>query len=213
MKSLLASLLPLTLLAQQAPPRLLYVYRDSLKQGVDSAYEVIENAGAQACADFRCPNPYLAIESLTGHHEAWWINAFATDADTTGVVAAYAANRPLADALRAVATRKETLIGRPIEGFARYRPDLSRGPAWSVRGARFMVVLVTRAHHPVDGSVWEAADSTLYVLRPMKTRLEAQDLAQTLGARVFAIRPQWSMPAPDWIAADPEFWGSAPAPK
>ena len=25
-------------------------------------------------------------------------------------------------------------------------------------------------------------------------------------ARVFAVRPNWSMPAAEWILADPQFW-------
>src|SRR5260370_23734572 len=89
-------LLPSPLLARQAPPALLYIYRDSLKRGVDSAYRAIENDGAGICADFKCPNPYLALESQGEPHEAWWLNAFATAADTTRVANAYAANRPLA---------------------------------------------------------------------------------------------------------------------
>ncbi|HZH40100.1 MAG TPA: hypothetical protein VFD85_03780 [Gemmatimonadales bacterium] len=207
------AVLPLTLLAQQTAPRLLYIYRDSLKQGVDSSYHAIENEGAQACADFRCPNPYLAIESLSGPHEAWWINAFAADSDTVQVVLAYAANRPLAAALGSIAARKAPLIGKPVEGFARYRPDLSRGPAWSVAGARFVVLLTTRNTGPVEGSVWEAHDSMRYVLRTAPSRELAETLARTLGARVFAIRPEWSMPSADWVAADPTFWRAAPVPK
>jgi hypothetical protein len=203
----------MALIGQQAPPRFLYIYRDSLKGGVDSAYRVIENEGAQICADRRCPNPYLAVESTDEPHEAWWINAFATPSDTARVANAYATNPPLMDALGAIAKRKEPLIGKPIEGFAVYRPDLSRSTSWAVTGARFMVVVVTRAARPAQGSVWEAADSTLYVLRPAKTRAEAETLARTPGARVFAVRPNWSMPAPEWAAADSAFWRGAPTPR
>jgi hypothetical protein len=206
-------LLPSRLPAQQAPPRLLYIYRDSLKSGVDSVYRSIEDQGAQICADLKCPNPYLALESLNGPHEAWWVNAFASEADTTRVVKAYAANRPLMEALGAVAEHKESLIGTPIKGYAVYRPDLSRGVAWSLAGARFMLVTVSRNRRPADGSVWEAADSTLYVFRPVKTRQQAEALAEAPAVRVFAVRPNWSMPAPEWVAADPDFWRLAPAPK
>ena len=201
------------LLAQQPAPRFMYIYRDSLKRGVDSAYRAIENEGAQICADLRCPNPYLAIESLSGPHEAWWLNAFANETDTAKVAHVYATNRPLADALAAVARRKAALIGTPVQGFAAYRPELSRGPAWSVAGARFVVVTVTRRHRKLDGSVWETADSTLYALTPVHTLAEAEAVARSAGARVFAVRPNWSMPAPDWVAADPGFWSRAPAPR
>jgi hypothetical protein len=194
--------------SQQAAPRFMYIYRDSLKAGVDSAYRVIEDEAAQICADFHCPNPYLGLESLSGPHEAWWVNVFASDADTARVAHAYATNRPLAEALGAIAKRKQTLIGTPIQGFAVARPDLSRRAAWSVAGARFMVVSITRSRRPAEGWVWETADSTLYVFRPGKTRPRAE-----AGARIFAVRPNWSMPAPDWVAADRDFWRLAPAPK
>src|SRR5690242_14343409 len=192
---LLLALLSPPLRAQGPAPRFLYIYRDSLKRGADSAYRVIENDGAQICADLRCPNPYIAIESLSGPHEAWWLNGFATEADTARVAKVYATNRALATALGGVAQRKAPLIGTPIEGFAVYRRDLSRGPAWSVAGARFIVVIVTRDRRRVNGAVWATADSTLYVLRPVPTRREADAVARHANARVFAVRPNWSMPA------------------
>ena len=128
-------LLSAPLFAQQAPPPFMYIYRDSLKDGVDSAYGAIEDEAARICTDLECPNPYLGLESVSGPHEAWWLNAFAGEADTTRVVTAYARNRPLMEALDAVAKRKAPLVGTPIKGFAVHRPDVSRGPAWSVAGA------------------------------------------------------------------------------
>jgi len=210
---LLLVLLPSSALGQRAAPRFMYIYRDSLKRGVDSAFRVIENDAAQICADLRCPNPYLGLESLSGPHEAWWLNTFATAADTVRVARIYATDRALSTALGAIAQRKAALIGTPIQGFAQYRPDLSRGRTWSVARARYVVVTVTREHRAAEGSVWMMADSTLYILRPARTVREATELAGVTGARVFAIRPNWSMPAPDWVAADPAFWHEAPVAK
>lgn len=210
---LLSLLLPHPLLPQHPPPRFLFIYRDSLKDGGDSLYSGVENEAAQVCADFRCPNPYLALEALTGRHEAWWLNAFATEADTSRVATAYAADRPLAEALNVIAKRKETLIGAPIQGFAVYRPDLSRGPPWSLAGARFVLVTVTRTPQLMEASVWQTTDSVLYALRPVRTRQAAESLARSLGMQLFAIRPNWSMPAPEWFAADSTFWRLAPAPR
>jgi hypothetical protein len=199
-------------LSQAPAPAFIYVYRDSLKSGVDSAYRAIENDGAQICADLRCPNPYIAIESLSGVHEVWWINTFASEADTARVAHIYATDRALAGALRTIAERKAALIGTPVQGFGVYRRDLSRGPRWSITGARFVVVLVTRNHRPAAGSVWEARDSNLYVMRAVRTLRGANALAQHTGARLFAVRPNWSMPAAAWLAADPDFWRAAPVP-
>lgn len=209
---LVLALIPASLVAQE-PPRFLYIYRDSLKRGVDSAYRAIENDGAQICADHRCPNPYLALESLTGPHEAWWLNAFATPADTLRVARVYANDHPLATALGGIAQRKAALIGAPVQGFAEYHPELSRGPGWSVVGARFVVAAVTRDRRPAEGSVWMTADSTAYVLRAVRTPHEADSLARGTGARVLAVRPNWSMPAASWVRADPAFWRAAPVPK
>jgi hypothetical protein len=206
---LLLAHLALPLGAQVPAPRFMYIYRDSLKRGVDSVYSVIEDDGARICADLRCPNPYLAIESLSGPHEAWWLNTFATAADTARVASVYATNHALSAALGDVAQRKAALIGTPIQGLAVYRRDLSRGAPWSAVGARFVVVAVTHDRQPVNGSVWAMADSTLYVLRPVHTRREADVLSRQGNARVFAVRPNWSMPAAEWVAADPAFWQAA----
>jgi len=198
---------------QRPVPRFIYVYRDSLRSGVDSAYRSIENDAAQICADLKCPNPYIGLESLDGVHEAWWINMFASEADTARVAKAYAADAELSRALGGVAQKKAALIGTPVQGFAIYRPGLSRGPAWSIAGARFVVASVTRAGRPTAGSVWVTADSTRYVLRTFRTRREAEREARAGGGRVLAVRPNWSMPAAEWVQADREFWRTAPVRK
>src|SRR5690348_5271288 len=100
---LLLGLIASPLLAQTATPRFMYIYRDSLKAGVDSAYRAIEDDGAQICADLQCPNPYVGLESLSGPHEAWWLNTFASPADTARVSRIYATRRDLSAALGRVA--------------------------------------------------------------------------------------------------------------
>ena len=57
------------------------------------------------------------------------------------------------------------------------------------------------------------ADSMLYVLRPVRSYGEAERLVERTKGRVFAVRPNWSMPAREWVSADPEFWQKAPTPK
>ena len=209
----LVAVLSPVMLAQRPVPRFIYVYRDSLRSGVDSAYRSIEDDGAQICADLRCPNPYIGLESLSGTHEAWWINMFASEADTARVARVYATDSTLSRALGGVARRKAGLIGTPVQGFAVYRRDLSGGPAWSIAGARFMVVTVTRGPRRAAGSVWVSPDSTCYILRTFRTRRDADAAAHADGGRVFAVRPNWSMPAAEWVRADRDFWRTAPVRK
>ena len=74
-------------------------------------------------------------------------------------------------------------------------------------GARSFVVATTR-EAPEKGAVFEAPDGTRYALTPVPSLGEAETEAAALGpeTRVFAVRPYWGMAAPEWIAADPEFW-------
>ena len=68
-----------------------------------------------------------------------------------------------------------------------------------------MVIAVTRDKPATDGTVFETADGTRFVMRAARTADEAESKTRD-GAQIFAVRPYWSMPAKEWIAADPEFW-------
>jgi len=92
-------LLAVPLMAQERPSQILQIYRDSLKGGSEATYKAIEEDAARICADLKCPHPHLAIESLTGPKEVWWLNAFASEAEKQRVVSDYANNRPLMAAL------------------------------------------------------------------------------------------------------------------
>jgi hypothetical protein len=195
----------------ESPPRVLEIYRDFLEPGREAEYRTVEEDAARICADLKCPHPHLAIESLTGPKEVWWLNGFESEAEMQRVVQDYANNQALSVALAGIGPRKEGLVGTPMDIFARYRPDLSRATAWRLTGARFVVVIETKEDIAADGSVFEAPDATRFVLTPVATRGEAEIAAANRSeARVFAVRPYWGMPAKEWIAADPEFWKPNP---
>jgi hypothetical protein len=192
---------------------ILEIYRDSLRPGCEAAFRAVEEDAARMCAELKCPHPHLAIESVTVPREVWWLNAFESEAEKERVSRDYANNRPLTTALDTVGPRKKDLVETPVDVFASYRADLSRGAAWVVTGARFFVVTVTTGDPQTDGWVFEAPDGTRFVFRPAATREQADRLAAAAGreTRVFAVRPYWGMPASEWIAADPEFWNVNPS--
>lgn len=64
-------LLGVPLMAQERPPQSLQIVRESLKKGGEAAYKKIEQDAARICADLKCPNSHLAVESLTGPKEVW----------------------------------------------------------------------------------------------------------------------------------------------
>jgi len=198
--------------AQETP--LLLVYRDFVTPGRESAYRALEEEAARHCADHGFTNPHVALESLSGPTEVWWLNAFASEAARARATEGYLAKPALVAALQGIGKRKaeQGLTGAPLEVLTTYRSDLSRGASWSPAGARFVVVTVTRKAPAAGGAVFEAPDGTLYVLTTARTQRQAEREAAAHGpeARVFAVRPYWGMAAPEWIAADPGFWEANP---
>lgn len=193
---------------QERAPLILQIYRDRLKPGTEADYRAVEEDAARVCADFECPHPHLAMESLEGPKEVWWLNAYESEAEKQKVVDNYTSNRALMEALDRITRRKDGLTEAPVDTFANYRVDLSRGAPLQLAGARYIVVTVTRRDALLEGSVFEAPDGTRFILKPVATRDQADVLTAAAGPerRVFAVRPYWGMPAKEWIAADPEFW-------
>jgi hypothetical protein len=198
--------------AQHNQPSILLIVREPLKPGAEAAYKAIEDEIARACVELKCTHPHLAMESVAGPTEVWWLNEFASDADMRRVEGEFARNRPLMAALEHHGARKRLVTDTPVNIYAVYRAELSRGHAWTLAGARFVVVATSRDALPADGSVFEAPDGVRFVMKPARTRQQADEAAQALGegARVFAVRPYWGLPANEWVAADPEFWKESP---
>jgi hypothetical protein len=194
--------------ALSQPAQILQIYREPLKPGCESAYDAIEQDNARLSAELGCPHPYLGAESLTGSKEVWWFNGYDSSADKEQVYGAYARNTPLLAALGENSKRKASLTFEHIEVFANYRPDLTVGTPWILGHGRFLLITVTRSSRRIAGTVFEAADGTRFIITPARTREEA-DAAPARAAgetNVFAVRPSWSFPAQDWIAADRVFW-------
>ena len=191
--------------AQVESSRVLNISREFPIPESEEQYRKIEEDAARICAELKCPNPYIGIESLTGPKEAWWINGFASMDARTRVGEQYASNRQLTDALNRITERKRDLVADSTEVVAIYRKDLSHGPRWEVGQGRFLVITITRDKPAGEGTVFETADGTRFVIRGERDAGEAESKAKD-GAQIFAVRPYWSMPAKEWITADPEFW-------
>jgi hypothetical protein len=211
--------LGLTVLAQpqEPPPPILEVYRDRLKPGSEPTYAKVAADAARICVELKCPHPYLSIESLTGPPQVWYLNGFDSQHDAASVGEAYRKNGPLTAALNEIVQRHRTqLISESspwkampgVNTFMHYRQSLSRGAPWSLGRGRFLVITETRAPLQGEGTVFEAGDGFRLVIRAAQTRAEAN--AWLAGAaretNIFAVRPDWSLPATDWLATDPAFW-------
>ena len=75
------------------PPCLLQIHREVLNAGAEAAYDAIETDTARLCAALGCPHPYLALATVTGSPEVWFLNGFDSPAQQQHVVEAYAQER------------------------------------------------------------------------------------------------------------------------
>jgi hypothetical protein len=138
------------------------------------------------------------------------LNGFDSPVEQQQVVEAYAKNAPLMAALRNNGEAKSTLTAPPTGVIATHRPDLTRGVPWAFGIGRVLVITVTTNPRHVDGTVFETAEGTRVIVVPADTRRDAHAAAALAGAEcnVLLVRPAWSFPAKEWIAADPAFWPS-----
>ncbi len=196
----MTNLLPPSQLSK--PPKLLQVYRDFPKSESFSEYVKIEEDAARTCVELHCPHPFLAMESLTGPKEVWFLNGFKSAADRDKVALDYANNPALKAALEQTAARKVGLIADPIELFANFRPGMSRGLLWTLGQSHFVVATLTLLSLKVEGTVYETEDGKRLIIKSAQSRGEAQKLAApSPDTQVFAVRPQWSMPGRNWAIA------------
>jgi hypothetical protein len=195
------------------PSPILFLAREPLVAGRENAYREIEEETARLSARLGCPHPYLAMESLTGPKEIWWFNGFDSPEDQRQVADAYEKNAPFSVALKKNSDRKAPVTGKVIEVVAQYRPDLtSGGVPWILGHGRFLVISITKDQPSSAGAVFQAAEGTFFVFSPFvfspaRSRKQADRLAASIpGSTVVVVRPSFSFPAKDWVAADPRFW-------
>jgi len=187
---------------------ILLICREPLKPGREAAYSAIEEETARSAVALGCPHPYLAAECVTGSADVWWFNRFESAAEQAHVADAYAKNEQWMSVLKQNSARKSDCTLGLIEAVATYREELSAGSRWSPGAGRFLVMTMTRSRAPTNGTVFETADGLRFVVTPAATRDVADSTRAIAGpeSHVLAVRPRWSFPATEWVAADPEFW-------
>jgi hypothetical protein len=191
-------------------PRFLLIHRERWKPGREAEYRALEEDTARIQARLGCPHPYLAIESLTEPKEIWFFNGFETSEEWHGIGRAYQRNAPLMAALQPNSDRKRELILPPVSCLARRRDDLSRGEPWSLGSGRFLVITVSTGEQRAEATAFQAPDGTRFFIAAAATRPEAEAAAARAAPEptVFAVRPDYSFPAPQWVASDPAAWGT-----
>src|SRR5262249_298913 len=145
----------------------LFIHRDIVKSSAEAAYREMEQdtarllrAAAPIVSEQQVgfPNAYLAAEALTGSREVWFLTAWNSMADFEQVGEDYRRRRAdsLTSALERNAKRKAALTSKSVSVFAQYRPEMSRGERWTIGRGRFLVIRMTKASEPFEGTVYES---------------------------------------------------------
>ena len=197
--------------AAAAPPnpyRVLFITRETVKPGKGDAHDKLESDWARSLAAAKMPFGTLAMKSVTGPRETWFVSGFPSYAAYARLNSMYEGNA----ALGAVATRldpqESDLLAEARGMVLQARDDLSYGgPANMARMRFFSVsrisvrpgmgptfeearVLVKRAHETARAtdsySIYEATAGapagTFFIFVPRKSLAEIDDAPTIHGA-------------------------------
>jgi len=192
----------------QTPPPLLQIVREKLRPGTEQEYGNIEEELARACARLGAPNRYLALASIRPPTEVWWLNMYASESAVDRIKEEYERNTALMTALRELSAKKVRLTDVPIDSMTKFRKDLSSSDAWRIGELRYAVVQELQAPARSEGAVFESPEGVAFVLVAATGRKAAEQRALTLGpaARIFEVRPRWSLPHDRWVSLNPQLW-------
>ena len=137
-----------SVLAQTAPaggpPKVLQIYREEVKPGRAPAHEVVETGWPRAFARANWPTHYLAMTSLTGPSEAWFMTGYdsfaAWEADSRGIEK----NPGLKKELDQLEAKDGELRSGGRSVAASFREDLSNQPNVEMPKMRYFRVITFR---------------------------------------------------------------------
>jgi hypothetical protein len=197
--------------ANAQPPQILFVAREFWLPGHEADLTRIESHAAKVCIGLGVPHPYLGIESVTNPKEVWYVNGLTSRDEFREVNEAYGKNHELTAAMARFARDREAYESRPArQGAAMYRADLSLGVEWKMGMDQYLIILVTKNASPGKGAVFVNEDGEQFVVSSAKTLGAAKEKQSVMGseAKIFIVRPEFSLPAAEWVANDPAFWTS-----
>jgi hypothetical protein len=127
------------------PPALLQIYRDPVKPSRMAEYSRIESEAALACARASAW-PYLAVQTMTGPQEVWFISGFDSYDAMERSAEPFARNAALTAELNRLLEAKGNLVEEPRAVFAHYRDDLSGNAPLIQPRTRFFTVTIVTVH-------------------------------------------------------------------
>ncbi len=138
-----------------AQPKYLQIYREEVKVGHAADHAKVEAGWPAAYEKAKSPYTYIALTSLTGPGEAWFVIPFQSQ-EAIGDAMARDEQPPLASSLAALHKADAEQITGTRSILAVARKDLSRGAFPDIAKQRFYEVTIFRVR-PGHGRGFEAA--------------------------------------------------------
>ncbi len=126
----------------QGPPKIIEIYREESKPGKAIAHRRHEAAWTQAFAKAGYPH-MLAISSVTGPDEDWFITPFDSFADIEKLNAKMDTGA-LQQIVETFSPKEADYVSEARAITARYRPDLSYQPNFNVGEYKYFSILIVR---------------------------------------------------------------------
>ena len=130
--------------ANTPAPNYLQIFREEVKVGHGPAHGKTEAGWPRAFAKANWPTRYVAMTSVTGPSEAWYVTAWESVAAWEKDTAATAANPALQAELDRLSAEDGQHLSNARSILLRYRADLSHRPGVNLPSQRYLSITVVR---------------------------------------------------------------------
>jgi hypothetical protein len=156
---------------QDSAPAYLRIIREEVKPGRAGPHVALESGWARAWEKAKIPGYNMALTTMYGPSEAWWVEGHSSVAEIEETDKAVQAAPGLNDEIDRFAQADTANVSRSTSLLARYVPDLSNGPNIDLSQMRVWEVLVFQVRPGHEDNFSEAAK--LYKTTLGQAKIEA----------------------------------------
>lgn len=219
---LLATAIPLVSEGQmgaggpQDPPKVLYISREMVKPGKSRAHSEWEKGWPAAYKKVNYPTPYIAMTSMSGPNEAWYLIGYSSWDALEKDNAMSDANAALTADLRKLSTGDGEYLSDTRGVVAEYVPELSYRSKIDLSKMRYMDVASFRMRPGHDGDFGKVA--AMFVDAYTKANIDAPWAVYRVATGMpattyFVITPMRSLATMDRGGADFKAWSEKMGPE
>jgi hypothetical protein len=150
---------PSALFAQTAPlppPKVIRIYREEVKPGMAAAHRKLEVPFPRAFARANAPNHYIALTSISGPNEAWFLERHESFAEIEKGDQEQDGNAALSAEIDQLLEHDGSVLSGSRAILARLEEDLSFRPGINMPMMRFLTVNTVRVRPGHDAEFREA---------------------------------------------------------